>query len=94
VPDVLVAAEDVSRGKPAPDGYIIAAERLGVDAKSCVVIEDTPAGVAAGRAAGALTIGVATTFPSADLGKANVVIATLAAVTASVHGGDIHLTIR
>jgi len=49
-------------GKPSPEGYLRAAERLGVAANRCIVIEDTPAGAEAGRAAGAKVIGVATTF--------------------------------
>ena len=53
VPAVLITAEDVSRGKPAPDGYVLAAERLGVAADACLVFEDAPAGVLAGEAAGA-----------------------------------------
>ena len=53
IPAVLVTAEDVSRGKPAPDGYALAAQRLGVAADACLVFEDAPAGVLAGEAAGA-----------------------------------------
>jgi sugar-phosphatase len=53
LPAVLITAEDVSRGKPAPDGYRLAAQRLGVAADACLVFEDAPAGVAAGDAAGA-----------------------------------------
>ncbi|HTY71609.1 MAG TPA: HAD-IA family hydrolase [Actinomycetes bacterium] len=51
VPDVLVTADDVVRGKPDPQPYLLAAERLGVPPTSCVVVEDAPAGVAAARAA-------------------------------------------
>ena len=53
IPAVLVTAEDVSRGKPAPDGYRLAAQRLGVAADACLVFEDAPAGILAGEAAGA-----------------------------------------
>ncbi|TCS17294.1 HAD-IA family hydrolase [Caulobacter sp. BK020] len=56
IPAVLVTAEDVSRGKPAPDGYVLAARRLGVAADACLVFEDAPAGVLAGEAAGAQVI--------------------------------------
>jgi sugar-phosphatase len=56
IPTVLVTAEDVSRGKPAPDGYMLAAQRLGVAADACLVFEDAPAGVLAGEAAGAQVI--------------------------------------
>jgi sugar-phosphatase len=52
-PRVLVTAEDVTRGKPAPDGYLLAARRLDVDARDCLVWEDAQAGVSAGEAAGA-----------------------------------------
>ena len=57
-PAVLVTADDVPRGKPDPAGYLLAAESLGVDATDCVVFEDSPAGIAAGIAAGAVVIGV------------------------------------
>jgi sugar-phosphatase len=51
VPAVIVAAEDVSRGKPAPDCFRLGAQRLGVDARDCLVFEDAPAGIAAAEAA-------------------------------------------
>lgn len=50
---VVVAGDEVERGKPAPDPYLRAAELLGVDPVSCVVVEDSPTGVASGEAAGA-----------------------------------------
>nr|WP_281375359.1 HAD-IA family hydrolase [Sphingomonas jinjuensis] len=52
-PAVMVTAEDVAQGKPAPDCFRLAAERLGVEAADCLVFEDAPAGIAAGEAAGA-----------------------------------------
>ncbi|MEY9951758.1 HAD-IA family hydrolase [Leifsonia sp. EB34] len=52
VPAVLVAAEDVSRGKPDPQGYLLAAERLGVPIEGCVVFEDAEAGLVAAVASG------------------------------------------
>lgn len=55
----LVSAEEVPHGKPAPDVFLLAAERLGVPASRCVVVEDAPAGVEAGRRAGMRTIGIA-----------------------------------
>jgi HAD superfamily hydrolase (TIGR01509 family) len=56
--DVVVTGEDVSRGKPDPEAYLLATELLGVDAAECVVIEDSPPGVAAGVAAGAAVVAV------------------------------------
>jgi mannitol-1-/sugar-/sorbitol-6-phosphatase len=53
LPDVIVTAEDVTKGKPAPDGYLLGARRLGVDPADCLVFEDVPAGVLAGEGAGA-----------------------------------------
>ena len=55
---VIVSSDDVSRPKPAPDAYLAAAAALGADPVECAVLEDSPTGVAAARAAGALTIGV------------------------------------
>jgi HAD superfamily hydrolase (TIGR01509 family) len=55
---VIVTAEEVARPKPAPDAYVAAAVALGAPPGECAVLEDSPTGLAAGRAAGALTIGV------------------------------------
>jgi mannitol-1-/sugar-/sorbitol-6-phosphatase len=76
-PAVLVTADDVARGKPAPDPYLLAAERLGVSPPRCIVVEDAPAGVASARAAGALVIAVASTTDPAALVGADVVVASL-----------------
>jgi sugar-phosphatase len=56
VPDVVVTAEDIDRGKPAPDGYLEAARRLRADPARCVVFEDAEAGIRAGVAAGSRVI--------------------------------------
>ncbi|MGW1607456.1 HAD family hydrolase, partial [Streptomyces eurythermus] len=58
VPDVLVTADDVARGKPAPDGYLAASRALGVPPADCVVVEDALPGVTAARAAGMTVVGV------------------------------------
>lgn len=55
-PRVLISSDDVVRGKPAPDGYALAAQRLGVDPRRALVIEDSRQGVLAGRAAGMDTL--------------------------------------
>jgi sugar-phosphatase len=77
-PQVLVGADDVAEGKPSPLGYLQAAERLGVDPRRCVVLEDTPAGVEAGRAAGAKVIGLLTTYST--LPTCDAVVSDLRAV--------------
>src|SRR6201999_3326574 len=51
IPEVLVSSDGLERGKPDPTCFLIAARRLGVDPARCVVIEDAPAGITAGRAA-------------------------------------------
>jgi sugar-phosphatase len=61
VPDLLVAAEDVAQGKPAPDCFLMAAERLGVAASDCLVFEDAAAGIRAAEAAGAGVVVVTAT---------------------------------
>jgi sugar-phosphatase len=71
VPGVLVSSDQVARGKPAPDPYLLAAERLGVDPAACLVLEDAPSGIAAGRAAGMTVWAVTTTHEPAELGAAH-----------------------
>jgi HAD superfamily hydrolase (TIGR01509 family) len=72
---VIVTAEEVARPKPAPDAYVAAAVALGAAPSACAVLEDSPTGLAAGRAAGALTIGVPS-LPGVRL-EADVVAASL-----------------
>lgn len=93
VPRILVGSEDVSSGKPRPEGYAQAARRLGLSPSRCVVIEDTPAGVQAGRAAGARVIGVRTTF--ATLADCDVLVRDLRDIRAagSSSSAALHLII-
>ncbi|RWH74691.1 HAD-IA family hydrolase [Mesorhizobium sp.] len=58
---MMVTAEDVTRGKPAPDCFLLAAKRLGVEARDCLVFEDAPAGIAAGEASGASVMVISAT---------------------------------
>jgi beta-phosphoglucomutase len=69
--DATACAEDVQRGKPDPQIYIVAASRVEVDASRCVVVEDAPAGIEAARRAGMRVIGVR--FTHADLDADRVV---------------------
>ena len=55
---VVVGSQDTERGKPEPDLFLLAAERLGVDPKTCVVFEDAPAGIEAARRAGMMAVDV------------------------------------
>lgn len=65
--DVVVTDTDVTRSKPDPQGYMLAAERLGVPSEHCVVFEDSRAGLEAGRRAGGKVVAVATTLTHEDI---------------------------
>lgn len=93
-PSVLVTADDVEHGKPAPDPYLEAARRLGVAPTDCLVVEDAPAGLASARAAGCHTLALVTTTAAEDL-DADAVVTTLAEVIFDVDaGGRIGLALR
>ncbi len=78
---LYVGAEDVRRGKPAPDGYLLALERLGVAAHEAVAIEDSSAGIAAALAAGLAVVAVrAGNFAGQDQRAAHHVVETLAEI--------------
>lgn len=77
--DVVITEEDVTRSKPDPQGYNIAARRLGLEPRRCIVFEDSMAGVEAGRRAGGAVVGIATTNTPDKLSAfADLVINTLA----------------
>jgi len=76
-PETMVCAEDVAVGKPSPEGYLRAAGALGFDATQCVVVEDAPAGIAAGLAAGARVLAVTTTHSADQVASADAVVADL-----------------
>ena len=78
---VTLAGDEVDQGKPAPDPYLLAAARLGVDVTRCVVLEDSPAGVASGEAAGCAVVAVPS-VPGVSLSPAprRLVASTLADV--------------
>ncbi|MFC7344340.1 HAD-IA family hydrolase [Saccharopolyspora griseoalba] len=78
LPDLLVTADDVTEGKPAPDGYLTAAGRLGFAPREVVVFEDSTAGVRAGLAAGARVVGVG---EHARTTEAEVVVADLRGIS-------------
>ena len=79
-PRVMVTADDVGAGKPDPEGYLAAGRALEADPAACLVMEDAPAGVAAGNASGAWTLAIEGTYPATEL-DAGVVVASLASVS-------------
>jgi sugar-phosphatase len=83
LPAVLITANDVKRGKPHPEGYILAATRLNVAPGRCVVVEDAPAGISAAQAAGMRVVALATTHSRVELRAADVTAARLADIQIS-----------
>lgn len=69
-PEFLITADDITNGKPHPEPYLLGAKSLGVSAADCLVFEDVPAGIRAGKAAGARVVGLGTTFNEQELKKA------------------------
>lgn len=87
--DRIFSAEDVAHGKPAPDLFLLAAERLGVKPDRCVVVEDSPTGVEAARAAGMHVVGFAAMTPAERLSAADAVVTAMPElVPALVRMGD------
>ncbi|MEU0616608.1 HAD family hydrolase [Streptomyces albogriseolus] len=93
LPKTLVAADDITRGKPDPEPYLLAARMLGVAPADCVVFEDAPAGLQAGRAAGMTTVALATTHRAEEL-TADLVVKDLSALSALVTDAGIEIAVR
>ncbi|ERK11131.1 putative phosphatase YfbT [Pantoea sp. AS-PWVM4] len=88
-PAVFITAENVKRGKPEPDAYLLGAEQLGLSARECVVVEDAPAGVLAGLNAGSAVIAVNAPADTPRLSDVTFSLTTLEAlvVTGAGKGG-------
>lgn len=80
-PEVFITAEQVKQGKPAPDAYLLGAERLGLVPQDCVVVEDAAAGVLSGLAAGCHVIAVNVPADSPRLDEADFVLTSLEALS-------------
>ncbi|MEU4998926.1 HAD family hydrolase [Streptomyces sp. NPDC021622] len=90
-PKMLIAADDITRGKPDPEPFLLAARKLGVDPARCVVFEDAPAGLTAGRAAGMTTVALTTTHQAHEL-SADVLVKDLSDVSAQAIAGGVEIT--
>ncbi|WP_237565531.1 HAD-IA family hydrolase [Ornithinimicrobium cavernae] len=94
-PEVLVTADDITRGKPDPEPYLIGAQRLGADPTRCLVVEDAPAGLRAGRAAGAATVAVVTTSPREELEPlADLVVTDLSELSFTLEDTGVRVALR
>ena len=77
----IVTGRDVTEGKPSPQGFLLAAQRLGVEPRNCIVIEDAVAGVTAAKRAGMHCLAVTNTHPRTRLIEADLIVDTLETVT-------------
>src|ERR1700723_1563533 len=99
LPEAFVTSNDITNGKPAPDPYLKGTEVLGFAARDCVVVEDAPAGVRSGKAAGARVIGLCTTMAAQELWDAGAdwVVRDCSAISLDrpvIHGGKLSLVLR
>ena len=92
IPRVMVCADEISNGKPHPEGYLSAAERLAVAPSDCVVIEDTPPGIEAAHNAQMRAIAVATTYPREHLANADLIVDGLTDLRILARGDEIQIT--
>src|SRR6266481_5378757 len=95
IPESLITADDIQLGKPHPEPYQKAAARLGYPPSECVVVEDAPAGIRAGKAAGARVIGFPTTSNRHELEIAGTdwVVRNCADIAATFDGNSLVLTL-
>ena len=93
IPKTMVTSSDVKIGKPDPEPYLKAAAKLGFSAADCVVVEDAPAGVRAGKAAGARVIAFLTTMQRSNLAEAGAdwILRNCADIAASLLGDQLDL---
>ncbi len=95
-PKFFITSTDVKNGKPHPEPYRTGAERLGISAKDCVVVEDAPAGIRAGRAADMRVAGLLTMMNETELRHAGAtwVLANCAAIALGVSNEGLELALE
>lgn len=94
-PKVLVSADDVSRGKPDPEPYLMGASLLGMNPAECLVVEDAPAGIRAARAGGMKAIGITSTYPPGELQEADAVVQRLGQIKVGrSNGGGLRVSVE
>jgi sugar-phosphatase len=93
IPKAMITSSDVKIGKPDPEPYLKAAAKLGFAASDCIVVEDVPAGIRAGKAAGARVIAFLTTMIRRDLEDAGSdwIVQNCADIAVSSDGDGLHL---
>ena len=91
IPQRIISADMVERGKPDPEPYMRGAELLGLPPEQCIVVEDAPSGVGAGIAAGSRVLGVLGTHSAEDLKAAMWIVPSLEDVTISTNADGLEL---
>ena len=96
IPNTMMTSSDVKIGKPDPEPYLKAAAKLGFAASDCIVMEDAPAGIRAGKAAGARVIAFLTTMPRRDLENAGAdwIVQNCTDIVASRDGAGLLLSLK
>jgi sugar-phosphatase len=92
-PRVLVAADDVSKGKPDPEPYLKGAELLGIEPTECIVIEDAPAGIRSAHAGRMKAIALPSTFSAAQLQEADGIVKSLSDIQIKCKDGKLEVTL-
>ncbi|MFL5563701.1 MAG: HAD-IA family hydrolase [Gemmatimonadaceae bacterium] len=93
MPSVLVCADEIQRGKPDPEGYLLAARRLGYSPAECVVVEDAPPGIEAAHNGGMRAVAISATYPSAALQSADLIVPSLAALRITTMASGLEITV-
>lgn len=93
IPRVFVTADDITQGKPHPEGYISAARALGLEPNQCVALEDSPAGIHAAKQAGAKVIAISFKAGDRDISEADCVIHDLTQIDARFNDDGITLIV-
>lgn len=93
-PRVLVSANDVSKGKPDPEPYLMGAKLLRINPAECLVIEDAPAGIRAAHAGGMKAIAITSTYPATELQEADAIVHDLAQIRVRSTDGSGRLNVN
>jgi sugar-phosphatase len=95
VPARMITADDITHGKPNPEPYLNGARLLGFNPGDCMVFEDAPAGIRAGKAAGMIVIAFPTTFPLVELSEADCIAESLGSVHVEILApGELQLNVE
>ena len=89
----MIAADDITKGKPDPEPYLAGARLVGYQPQNCMAFEDSPAGVRSAKFAGMSVVALTTTFPAAALAEADAIVENLAVVKLDLsESGEMRIT--